>query len=368
MSKIDYTRTTNEPNKKTRTNFRVYGFLAFVILGGWVIWLFQFQIGIAFLVLVALSGAAGCINLRFMYLERKERHRRVKLENDIYEYNAKIKLIPQGNGVLLHPDLSRPEREPKHIPAQLTARAGQQVIEAQATEAGPLHFDDIIHRLNTAMIVGGQDSGKSTLLQWIAHRRNGQTIALDPHHGQWPVDLRVGRGRDYTSIEAMLARVYRTMDSRYKSGTSSPAINVIIDEWMSIVDNCPNAAGYIKTLLTEGRKAGVFMFVGSHTDRARPIGLDGAADLKEGMALVYLKWQPRTNERSAEIVFNRDRYELITPGPFNVAMATPEVWVAREQANTIKRCVVCSELLSGKQEKYCSDKCRYDYHNSKAQP
>lgn len=283
-----------------------------------------------------------------MQEELQAEHMRRRL--DYVTIDSKQALYHIGSGAMAYIPPTKEERN--------LLTAGEQAGDT-------LHFSDIVHRLNTALVIGGQDSGKSTLLQWIAYHRQGQTISLDPHHGRWPVDLRIGQGRDYQSIEAMLAKVYATMDKRYKTGQNSPAINIIIDEWMSIVDNCPTAARHIKTLLTEGRKAGVFMFVGSHTDRARPIGLDGAADLKEGMALVYLKWNPRDNQRSAEIVLHRDRYELVTPGPFTEPTDTVRVWVASEPIEQVKLCEVCNEPLTGRQERFCGNQCKDAWHNAR---
>jgi molybdopterin-guanine dinucleotide biosynthesis protein len=59
------------------------------------------------------------------------------------------------------------------------------------------------------LIVGGQNSGKTTLLKHIAHQRSltGSVLILDSHNhaGKWSDKYRiVGHGRDYAAIETEL--------------------------------------------------------------------------------------------------------------------------------------------------------------------
>ena len=73
---------------------------------------------------------------------------------------------------------------------------------------------DEIERLPNILIVGGKGTGKTTLMQWLAYRRQqlGRVLVFDSHDhpAKWtgPKVAVVGNGRDYQGIwEAMLALV-----------------------------------------------------------------------------------------------------------------------------------------------------------------
>jgi hypothetical protein len=67
-----------------------------------------------------------------------------------------------------------------------------------------------------------------------------------------------------------------------------PRLTILIDEWRAIVHNVKSASEAIKALLTESRKATMSVFVATHSDRAKPLGLEGEYDLKDGFAIVRL--------------------------------------------------------------------------------
>jgi len=54
-----------------------------------------------------------------------------------------------------------------------------------------------------------------------------------------------------------------------------PRLTVIIDEWRAIVYNVKGADAAIKTLLTESRKAAFSVFVASHSERVKALGIEG---------------------------------------------------------------------------------------------
>ena len=168
------------------------------------------------------------------------------------------------------------------------------------------------------LIVGGPDSGKTTLLRTVAYHRQGIRVAIDPHVvDPWPAKTTiVGKGRDYDSIEQALTDLVTVMDNRYKQGITAPLVTLCIDEWLSIIGKVATAGESIKTLITEARKAGISIFLGSHTNRGRAIGLTGSTDILEGMAIIYLNYNAKSGERTAEITFNgKVREPLIVPAP-----------------------------------------------------
>ena len=70
-----------------------------------------------------------------------------------------------------------------------------------------------------------------------------------------------------------------------------PHLTIIIDEWRAIVKNAANASNTITALLTESRKAAFSVFVGTHSERVKALGIEGEGDLKDGFVMVRLGWQ-----------------------------------------------------------------------------
>ena len=70
----------------------------------------------------------------------------------------------------------------------------------------------------------------------------------------------------------------------------------------------------IKSLLTESRKAAFSVLVASHSDRAKPLGLEGEYDLKDGFAVVRLTIA--NGQRQATIDTGNGEQPATLPGPF----------------------------------------------------
>jgi hypothetical protein len=176
------------------------------------------------------------------------------------------------------------------------------------------------------LIVGASDSGKTTLLQWLVSRKlhTSRVIVIDPHAypKKWPGGcVVVGTGRDYIKIDQALAALVRLMTKRYDEigkGTvaemSHPPVTILIDEWRAIVFNIKTASEAIKALLTESRKAAFSVFVATHSDRAKPLGLEGEYDLKDGFAVVRLT--NVNDQRHATLDTGNGEIPAILPGMF----------------------------------------------------
>jgi hypothetical protein len=104
-------------------------------------------------------------------------------------------------------------------------------------------------------------------------------------------------------------------------------ITIFIDEWRAITGNLDTSASdAIKALLTESRKAAFSVFVASHSDRAKPLGLEGEYDLKDGFAVVRLVVVD--GRRAATIDTGNGPVPAVLPGPF--AGAQPQVIDGRQ--------------------------------------
>ncbi len=179
------------------------------------------------------------------------------------------------------------------------------------------------------LIVGASDSGKTTLLQWLVSRKRqtSKVIVIDPHAypDKWPGCIVVGTGRNYREIDKALDALVRLMTKRYDeigkgivAEQGHSRITILIDEWRAIVYNVKGAGEAIKALLTESRKAAFSVFVASHSDRAKPLGLEGEYDLKEGFAVVRLSIA--NGQRQATLDTGNGEVPATLPGPFVAGM------------------------------------------------
>ena len=175
------------------------------------------------------------------------------------------------------------------------------------------------------LIVGASDVGKTTLLQWLVSRKlqTSKVIVIDPHAypEKWPGGIVVGTGRNYPEIGHALDALVRLMTKRYdeigkgivvEQGHSR--ITILIDEWRAIVYNVKEASDAIKALLTESRKAAFSVFVASHSDRAKPLGLEGEYDLKDGFAVVRLSLA--NGQRQATLDMGNGEMLVTLPGVY----------------------------------------------------
>ena len=188
---------------------------------------------------------------------------------------------------------------------------------------------ELMPMLDTAqrvLIKAASDGGKTTLLQHIADRRvKNQTVLIidsQSYPDKWPKGCTVvGAGSNHQAITTALDNLITLMVQRYKEigqglvrEGAHPKLTIIIDEWMAIVSQCPNASDVIRRLLTESRKAAFSVFIGSHSERVKALGLDGQGDLRDGFLIVRIEIE--NGQRIATYDQGRGPIECILPGQF----------------------------------------------------
>lgn len=157
----------------------------------------------------------------------------------------------------------------------------------------------ILDKAQRVLIKAASNGGKTTLLQHIADRRQGSVIVLDSqsYPDKWPAKCKViGTGSNHAAISVALDNLITLMVTRYREigeglvrEGEHPKLTIIIDEWMAIVSECANASDVIRRLLTESRKAAFSVFIGSHSERVKALGLDGRGDLRDGFLIVRVE-------------------------------------------------------------------------------
>ncbi len=243
--------------------------------------------------LVAVVGKALALwhnwQLARLNLDRQRQEvRLLSYQADKARMESDIIALPRTQRIVYHPDR----------PINLI-EAAIDTTEAMPSLA-PVALLPALDAVQRCLIVGASDAGKTTLLQWIIARRllSSSVVVIDPHSwpDKWPGGKVVGVGRNYAEIDRALTALVQLMTRRYDDlGKGIVAegqhrrITVVIDEWRAIVQNAPGAADVIKTLLTESRKAAFAVFVATHSERVKAIGIEGEGDLKDGFAIVRLQ-------------------------------------------------------------------------------
>lgn len=236
---------------------------------------------------------------------------------------------PTANGVVMLPSPSQCTRwvawQTLHAPHPASQSVGR-LPDIIATETVRRPLLDVLSEAQRTLIVGASNAGKTTLLQHVITQRltTSRVVVIDPHASpdRWPAAAQVvGPGRDYDAIGQALQALLDLMTRRYKEigagqvreGKHEP-ITVIIDEWWAIKENLPGAGRIIATLLVESRKAAFSVFVGTHSDRVKGLGIEGQGDLRDGFVMVRL-----TNvkgQHRATVDFGDGEIEATPPGPF----------------------------------------------------
>jgi len=192
--------------------------------------------------------------------------------------------------------------------------------------------DDVPNLLNTItdyermLIVGGSDSGKTTLLQHIVSRRQGDIVIIDPHNDgvTWPDNAQVlGSAQDYQEAEKaivwVMAEIQRRYQERFEQGKQPhefTPLTLLIDEWRELVmfGSKPMLDG-MKRTLTGGRKVSACIALAGHSERVEALGIKGEGDLKDGFAVIRLKGNRHVGF-NATLDIGDGQIPVVLPGPY----------------------------------------------------
>lgn len=180
---------------------------------------------------------------------------------------------------------------------------------------------DLLLKVRSALIVGPGTSGKTTLLQHYLSQQTTyeRVIVFDPkpvksdEGDKWLSSEVIGRGGDYTSILAGTASLVAKM----KTGGLGVKTLVIMDEAWVTNRNVPDAVENIFQIITLGAELWMDVFIGTHSERVKALGIEGEGDLRKRFSVVArLNHNEATKERWFTADYGKGEVEASHPGPF----------------------------------------------------
>lgn len=316
--------------------------------------LFSFQVSAVTVgAMLTLTAAASLLALAWAAFSRgwsfysDARIKRAEADKATREAHFAVTVAPAGSVVFAHSfGRLQASHQPLHLAAggvngtvmddrrawsyfQASHKPEARIVGDALQLPAPESIPDLMVILRTAqrvLVKAASDGGKTTLLQHIAAQRiiTEAVLILDSqsYPDKWPDRCNVvGTGSNHPAISVALDRLIDLMVRRYKEigdGTvregQHPRLTIIIDEWMAIVDQCPNAGDVIRRLLTESRKAAFSVFIGSHSERVKSLGLDGRGDLRDGFLIVRIEIE--NGQRVATYDTGRGERPCLLPGEF----------------------------------------------------
>ena len=314
----------------------------FTAAGGLLVGLLEallWLVGVAAILLVVAGVGYLLYFLETLRLERRKKLAEVERAElsasyDILKAAAGEQVFRLGKGHTTALHLGRGDWERWNI-AHATARPSA-MLPAQSAPSPATHPPvGVLPALadsQRCLIVGASNAGKTTLLQHLvaAKMQDSRVVVIDPHAypDKWPGCQVVGAGRDYATIDQALTGLIELMTTRYDEigrglvpEMGHERVTVVIDEWRAIAYNVKGGGDCIKTLLTESRKAAFSVFVGTHSERVRALGLEGEGDLKDGFLMVRLTVEG--GERRVTVDYGDGQQPATLPGPFAPEPALP---------------------------------------------
>jgi hypothetical protein len=293
-------------------------------------------LAIALVILLAMTVWYGVERLRMMRANRIEMEKQAHVmtvtagyQVFIRDTDGKARWRAAHLDSRIYANGHATEPTPTELMTWQTFNGPRRVIEGRPTALMPTTEVDLLSALDNSqrcLIVGASNSGKTTLLQWIIARRlaASKIVIIDPHAfpGKWPAGCTVvGTGRNYAKIDRALTALVQLMTRRYDeigrgvvAEMAHHKITIVIDEWRAIVQNVREASNAIKALLTESRKAAFSVFVATHSERVKALGIEGEGDLKDGFSVVRLS--NVDGQRKATLDMGNGPVPARLPGPF----------------------------------------------------
>lgn len=212
-----------------------------------------------------------------------------------------------ANGHYTEPKLwERQSWEHRNQPKIIDGKSNPLLLSESTQVIDALQFALFAER---AIVKGKSDAGKTTFLLALA-ARSKNVIVIDPHNSpdKWPGCAVIGGGENFPEISQRLKWLYDTMQQRYRDLHAGKVrerqfdpLTLITDEVLAIIDECPDSKDYFRKLVTRARKVNISVYLGSHSELVKPLGLEGAGDIRESYVFIRLYYSYISNKRSVTV-------------------------------------------------------------------
>lgn len=257
-------------------------------------------------------------------------HRRKLRKVHEHHQNALVEEVKASSTLTL----AKADKLPSSAGGDVTHTTTSVVTDlSEAVKVKPVYpLLETIVKQQRILVVGGQGSGKTQIMLWIAQEKLklSPVIAVDTHAspGKWPAGAHVlGFGLDYDAAQRGFNQVIALMGKRYSEIGSGKVregehkvITVLSDEWTDLPDWIPNfKRHYVKPFFTKARKANVDLSLAAHDDTAEALGMEGMAKLKKSFdVIVYC--EKVANQYTTFVKYGLLKgakiIECLPPGPF----------------------------------------------------
>lgn len=305
--------------KKSLTGWKVKIALGAIGLVVIVILSFLYRAELGLITLAIGLGYAGKLVIQVRHQYKLARYEERRIEAEVKKLEASSFFVETNTGVffLENSMVSINSFYPAVSASKTLADVPMLLPETTTPKYRKLLEVDFIHLL----VVGPSGSGKTTVLCHLIDNAPSNTViyALDPHaqFNEWPnrVNEIVGNGRNYQAINSKLDSLISTMDKRYNgTETTSQKILIVADEWLGILDKCPNAKDFFNTIGSEARKVNMSLVISSISATVDDLDVSGA--IRDNLAQLTLSRTLKA-QNLGEIKWSKKDTELVElPGKY----------------------------------------------------